>query len=436
MRNAELIVLVIVLTVLIQVLVTYGYTRTQIFSFRALIRNLSVSLAILFAVKTRVWSILLIPLVLEVVLELLKYNGYAIEPYIATEYQYSDFWFERSHKNPLISNFSEANFDGIMGFNTTDNSPENNKKIYEWAKYAYLHTLNKPYSTLVDMNGQPVPEPAVLKKYIDDKKFELITSLCKIKPGARILEIGFGDGDMMNYIREHYGISTVGLSISNEQVKVVRERGYEAHYMNAWDITPEVVGTYDLVLQLGNIEYILRPGYDPKIMYTKYFDIIKQILKPNGKFFITSCHINDAYTNGSRDVFSYSLDNYLHGYYLWAGNDGFYPYGADGLTKYANATGFKTLFQQERTNDYYLAMNLAFSQFQSYDGSNVTSFSIPSMLDALVKTIAGPYYFHTYLCYLSTTQYVWTPFLWEFTPDPKNGWKPPVTLQYILLQRQ
>lgn len=38
----------------------------------------------------------------------------------------------------------------------------------------------------------------------------------------RVLEIGFGEGDFMLYLREHYNINPIGVSISCEQVNLVK----------------------------------------------------------------------------------------------------------------------------------------------------------------------------------------------------------------------
>jgi cyclopropane fatty-acyl-phospholipid synthase-like methyltransferase len=427
---------IIFITLIIQLIVTYMFTKTKRFSIRALVRNLSIVLAIYFSIVLKNYFFLLIPLLLEPILEYLKYKGYDMDPYVATEYQYSDFWMDRSKKNPLISNFSEANFDGILGLNTTDNSSENNKKIYDWCKKTYLESLNKPQAKIYDMNNKLIPEAPVLKKMVDDKKFELIAKKCNIKEGMKILEIGFGDGDFMDYIYKHYNIRPIGVSIANEQVKCIRDRGFEAHHMNSWDMTPEKLGTFDLILQCGNLEYILRSGQNQEQTYTKYSTIIKNILNTNGKYFITCCHSNDNYYK-LKDYNPYTFDLCLHVYFLWSGNDGWYPKSKFGFSKYANDVGLKTIYQQDRTHDYYVNMNMAFSYFQSYDGSNVTSFSIPSLLDACFKTIAAPYYIHTYLCYLSTNNYIWNPFLWEFAPANVNGvWTPPITLQYIMFEKE
>jgi cyclopropane fatty-acyl-phospholipid synthase-like methyltransferase len=428
---------VFVFTLAVQVIVTFIFTKTKRFSIRATVRNLSITFALYYAIKTGNYFLLAIPVILEIVIEVMNYSGYNMDPYVATEYLYSDFLDDRVKKNPLVSNYSEANFDGIMGFKTTDNSPENNKRMYEWCKYAYLSSINKPGAVLRDLNDNVVPEPKELKKIIDERKFELFAKKCGIKQGMRILEIGFGEGDFMDYVYKHYNVRVVGVSISDEQVKTVKKRGFEAYHMNSWDMTPEKIGTFDLIYQLGNLEYNLRSGQDPEIQYTKYSRIIQHLLNPSGKYFITCCHVNDRFNKGSIVWRDYSLDYCLHIYALWSGNDGFYPRGKDGFSKYANSVGLRTVYQEERTHDYALAMTLLLSYISCYDGSCVFSYSNSAFADALFKTIAAPYYIHSFFSYLSTEHFIWNPFMWEFIPQELNGeWEPPVTLQYILFQNE
>ena len=438
--SKNILLLVIVITITFQIIITYLFTKTQRFSIRATLRNLSFTIAIYYAIKTKNYFLLLIPLFLECIVEYIKYNGYDMDPYVATEYQYSDFWIDRSRKNPIISNFSEANYDGILGFDTTDNSSENNKKIYEWCKKTYLESLKKQKTVLHDANDNIVPEPKILKKIADDRKFKLISQKCNIKPGMRILEIGFGDGDFMDYIHKHYNIRPVGVSISNEQVKFVKDRGFEAYHMNSWDMTPEKIGTFDIIIQCGNLEYILRCGQNEDETYTKYSMIIKKLLKDNGRYFITCCHTNDDFYKHIKSIDGVSylqvLDFYLHIYFLWSGNDGLYPNDKNNFSKNANKIGLKTIYREERTHDYFINMILFFSYFQTYNNNLVTTFTLSSLSDALLKTIAAPYYIHTYLCYLSTNNYIWCPFTWEFSPQNINGkWKQPVTLQYIMFEK-
>lgn len=132
------------------------------------------------------------------------------------------------------------------------------------------------------------------KKTTDDNKFKLICETCQIKSGMKILEIGFGEGDFINYIKKHYNIDVTGVSISDEQVKLIRSRGFVGYTMNSWDMTPDVIGTYDLILQCGNLEYILCTG-ESETKYIDYCNIIKKLLNKNGKYFVTCIHFNENF---------------------------------------------------------------------------------------------------------------------------------------------
>ena len=153
-------------------------------------------------------------------------------------------------------------------------------------------------------------------------------------------------------------------------------------------------------------------------------------MRPDGEYVITCIHLNNE------NFGEYSLYDCIRAYFLWSGNDGYYPLNYDGFSKYANKSGLKTIHREERTNDYYIATALFMSAFQCSSGECVTSFSTPGVLDALVKTIAGPYYVHTYICYSPTSSYDWVPWMWEFIPQKKGDkWVTPATLEYIWFKK-
>jgi hypothetical protein len=198
-----------------------------------------------------------------------------------------------------------------------------------------------------------------------------------------------------------------------------------------WDITEEI-GKYDVVIQCGNLEYAVTFGENHQ-KYKDYCTIIKRILNPEGKFFVTCCHVNDKFTYPE-----YSLSDLIKGYILWSGNDGGYPEGKDGFTKYAQEAGLTLIYQEDRTLDYYIAMMLYFSFLRCDDEKKGTCHTIVepfSLSRALLLTIACPYFIHMYF-QLQGNQYLpVVPFAWEFEPQlRKNEWKMPVTLQYILVQ--
>ena len=419
--------ILIICVLLIQSIITYTFTNTKKFSIRALIRNLSIVLFIYLYINTQEKKFLFIPIIIELLIELLKYNGYHFDKYISTEYQFSDYWRTINKKDSIFSNFSEGNNNQILGIDTTDHSQENIIKILNWSINTFNNSIKYKQSYFEDFNGVKQYDYNLYKKITDKNKFKLICDICKIKPGMKILEVGFGEGDFINYIKEYYNINVVGVSISNEQVKLIQSRGYIGYTMNSWDMTPEILGTYDLILQCGNVEYIKCQESDEK--YTDYCNIIKKLLNKNGKYFITCIHNNENYGN-------FSLYDYILSYFLWSGNDGSYPKGKYGFTKYAEKTGLKILHQEERTNDYFIQSVLFLSFLRcSKNNKCVDMINLYDFCDALFKTIAGPYYIHTYLCY-SLNNFYYLPWLWQFIPQLKNGkYVSPVTLQYILFEK-
>ncbi|MBM3930871.1 MAG: methyltransferase domain-containing protein [Sphingomonadales bacterium] len=421
--------IIVFIIILVQLCVTYLFTNTKKFSVRALIRNVSIGLCIYFYTVYKKLYVLLIPILLEIILEVAKWNGFHIEKYIATEYLYSDLLHELSIDNDSIfTGYSEGNCDSIFGFNTKDHSSENIKNISDWCEQVYKDAYDKKLAYLVDANGKKHTEN--IKETIDNAKFKLICDICKIKPGMKILEIGFGDGDFMRYIKKQYNINVVGVSISEKQVELVKSQGFNAYHIDFWNITPEVIGTYDLVLQCGNNEYVLCSGENPN-KYTDFFKIVSSVTNENGKYFVTFIHTNSEFGK-------VSLYDYLRLYFLWSGNDGYYPDGKNGFTKYAKNTGLVPIHQEERTNDYYITSTLFMSYYHCRkDNKCENTISIPGLMKAIFKTIAAPYYLHSYLCYIPFSEYTWNPWLYQFIPQYKNGkWVSPETLEYILFKKQ
>ena len=133
----------IFLILFVQICITYLYTNSKIFSKRALIRNVTFVIFIYLAIITKKFVFILIPFFIEILLETLKWCfGLHIDKYIATKYQYNDYWREIVKDNPIFSNFSEGNYNEFLGFDTTDHSEQNLKKILKWSKKIYADSLN------------------------------------------------------------------------------------------------------------------------------------------------------------------------------------------------------------------------------------------------------------------------------------------------------
>ena len=414
--------------ILVQLLVTYGYTNAKRFSTRALIRNVSFGLGLYYFISTGNLLYLAIPILLEIVVEWVKYQGYQLDKYIATEYQYSDYWRDICKQNPLFSNFSEGLYDDIFGLDTRDHSEENVRKIEEWTKKIYDESHKNKSSSFVDASGNTHLDIHKIKKIGDENKFRTISQQCQIKPGMKILEIGFGEGDFMLYIRDTYGISPIGVSISEQQVELAKSQGFTAHHMNMWEMTPEVLGTFDLIIQCGNLEYVRCCG-ETSDKYGEYFSIVSKLLAQNGKYFITCIHTRDG-------IYDHlDSDDWLKAFFIGLGNDGGCPLGKDALIPYTKQNDLQLVSREERTNDYWLTSVFFMSQYQ-YTKEKNNIMSVSGLVEALIKTIAAPYYVHTYITYSPTADYHWVPWNWLFNPKKRNGkYESPMTLEYMLFQK-
>jgi cyclopropane-fatty-acyl-phospholipid synthase len=157
------------------------------------------------------------------------------------------------------------------------------------------------------LTGQPVV-------VYETNKFKRICEICKVHKDMKILEIGFGECDFMNYIKENYGAKVIGVSISEEQVKVAKSKGYDAYHLDMWKITDKI-GKFDLILQCGSLEY-LRCCSESQDKYEKYFKIIQKILNKNGKYFTACLHFHPELLS------RFTLYDYVMAYFLSFGNDG------------------------------------------------------------------------------------------------------------------
>lgn len=113
-------------------------------------------------------------------------------------------------------------------------------------------------------------------------KLEMICRKLRLKEGDRFLDIGCGWGALVCYAAKHYGVKAHGITLSNEQLSLARERikamGLEDKVTVEYCDYQDLTGTYDKIASIGMYEAIgLKniPGY----MAT-----VQRVLAPNGLF--------------------------------------------------------------------------------------------------------------------------------------------------------
>jgi len=113
-----------------------------------------------------------------------------------------------------------------------------------------------------------------------ENKLELICKKLYLKPGMKVLDIGWGWGAFGKYAAEKYNIEVVGITVSKEQVTLGKElcKGLPVEF-RLQDYR-EVNKKFDRIVSVGMIEHV---GYKN---YREYFELAKRNLKEDGLFLL------------------------------------------------------------------------------------------------------------------------------------------------------
>jgi len=109
-----------------------------------------------------------------------------------------------------------------------------------------------------------------------EAKLDLICRKLMLEPGMRVLDIGCGWGGFAVFAAEHYGVDVVGVTISEAQAALARER------CAGWPIRIELMDyrevhdTFDRVVSIGMFEHV---GYKN---YETYMDVVQRCLTDDG----------------------------------------------------------------------------------------------------------------------------------------------------------
>jgi cyclopropane-fatty-acyl-phospholipid synthase len=102
------------------------------------------------------------------------------------------------------------------------------------------------------------------------------------QPGARLLDVGCGWGSMAIHAARHHGATVVGVALSREQVGEARRRVAEAGLGDEVEIRlqdyRELRGEeFDAISSIGMFEHV------GTALMTRYFETLRQLLKPTGR---------------------------------------------------------------------------------------------------------------------------------------------------------
>ena len=139
-----------------------------------------------------------------------------------------------------------------------------------------------------------------------ENKLDLICRKLYLKPGLKILDIGCGWGAFGKYAAEKYGVETMGITVSNEQIELGRKlceglpvEFRKIDYREMIDSKGLPREKFDRIVSVGMIEHV---GYKN---YRTFFEVTGKCLKDDGLFLL--------HTIGNADSVK-SIDPWTHKY--------------------------------------------------------------------------------------------------------------------------
>jgi cyclopropane-fatty-acyl-phospholipid synthase len=134
-------------------------------------------------------------------------------------------------------------------------------------------------------------------------KLDLACRKLLLKPGMRVLDIGCGWGAFAKYAAENYGVSVIGVTISQQQFQLAKERcaglPVEIRFQDYRDLNEE----FDRIISLGMFEHV---GYHN---YRTYLQVVNRCLTDQGIFLLHTIGGNISTTKASAWITKYIFPN-------------------------------------------------------------------------------------------------------------------------------
>ncbi len=188
----------------------------------------------------------------------------------------SNRWEDRGRGRKLIGKSRLSSLAAVWRRNRPDRSRRNVAHHYDLRDELYETFLDadRQYSCAYYTSPGNSLEAAQ-----DDKKAHIAAKL-GLKAGHRVLDIGCGWGGMALYLHEVAKVDVLGITLSEEQLKVARRRAKEAgvsdHVRFELIDYRDLTGQFDRIVSVGMFEHVGLAHYD------EFFATCRNLLKPDG----------------------------------------------------------------------------------------------------------------------------------------------------------
>ena len=165
----------------------------------------------------------------------------------------------------------------LRAFNPMARAQRNVAHHYDLSGELYDHFLDwdRQYSCAYFTSPNETLEVAQ-----ENKKRHLAAKLCLHESGLEVLDIGSGWGGLGLYLAQEAGANVTGITLSEEQIKVSRQRARKANLDETvqfrLDDYRNLRGRYDRIVSVGMFEHV-GPAH-----YREFFERIRDLLTEDG----------------------------------------------------------------------------------------------------------------------------------------------------------
>ena len=207
-------------------------------------------------------------------------------------------------------------------------------------------------------------------------QFDYILDKVGAGPGTRVLDMGCGNGKLLERARDR-GCDATGITISRVQAETCQRAGLDVRVCSFDEASTEFApGEFDVVILNGPTEHFVSEldaldGRDEAVR-RGLFDLLARIVKPGGRVFITCIHFR--LDTDIREVLKHPLRHRVGSYYFYCSNlvkiySGWYvPLGS--YEQLASDAGFRTTHRRDATRDYYVTSKNWSKRLQAFVRDN------------------------------------------------------------------